>query len=61
MGNFTHDQVQELVNRLPETKLSLAFHLLQNLAEKDAEFDSQEDLSRASRFALRGCLEIPAW
>lgn len=52
MGDVTHAQVQELVNNLPETKLSLAFHLLQDLAEKDAEFDFQEDLSRASRSAL---------
>jgi len=51
MGNVTHAQVQELVNSLPATKLSLAFHLLQNLAAKDAEFVSQEDLSPSSRIA----------
>ncbi len=44
MGTVTHAQVQELVNNLPETKLSLAFHLLQDLAEEDAEFVSQKDL-----------------
>ena len=49
MGTVTHAQVQELVNNLPETKLSLAFHLLQDLAEKDAEIVSQKDLARPAR------------
>lgn len=53
MGNVTHAQVQELVNSLPETKLSLALQLLQDLAEKDAEFVSQEDSSRSSRNSFR--------
>lgn len=52
MGNVTHAQVQELVNSLPETKLSLAFQILQNLAERDAESLSQDDLSRSSRVAF---------
>ena len=53
MGNVTHAQVQELVNSLPETKLSLALQLLQDLAEKDAEFVSQEDSSRSFRKSFR--------
>lgn len=53
MGNVTHAQVQELVNSLPETKLSLALRLLQDLAEKDAEFVSQEDFSRSFRKSFR--------
>ena len=49
MGTVTHAQVQELVNNLPETKLLIAFHLLQDLAEKDAEIVSQKDLARPAR------------
>ena len=52
MGNVTHAQVRELVNSLPETKLSIAFQILQNLAERDAESLSQDDLSRSSRIAF---------
>ncbi|MYC96294.1 MAG: hypothetical protein F4X14_15125 [Caldilineaceae bacterium SB0661_bin_32] len=52
MGNVTHAQVQELVNSLPETKLSLAFHLLQDLVLKDAEVASQNELPRPARMAL---------
>ena len=51
MGTVTHAQVQELVNNLPETKLSLAFHLLQDLAEKDAEIVSQKDHARPAGMA----------
>lgn len=52
MGNVTLAQVQALVNSLPETKLPLAFHLLQDLAEKDSEFDSREELARHPRISL---------
>jgi len=49
MGNVTHAQVQELVNSLPETKLSHPLQLLQDLAEKDSELVSQEGFSCSSR------------
>lgn len=52
MGNVTLAQVQALVNSLPETKLPHAFHLLQDLAEKDSEFDSREELARRPRITL---------
>ena len=51
MGMITHAQVQELVRKLPETKLSLAFHFLQDLADKDAESLSQADLARLAPMA----------
>ena len=51
MRNITLAQVQELVSNLPETKLSLAFHFLQDLAERDAESLSQEDSARLDQFS----------
>ena len=51
MGMITHAQVQELVRNLPETKLSLAFHFLQDLADKDAESLSQADFARLAPMA----------
>ena len=35
METITHAHVQELANKLPKTKLSLAFHFLQNLVDND--------------------------
>lgn len=35
METITHAHVQELANKLPETKLPLAFHFLQNLVDND--------------------------
>jgi len=37
METITRSQVEELVKRLPETRLPLAYRLLQKLADKDAE------------------------
>ena len=51
MEDITHAQVQELVNNLPETKLSLAFHFLQDLAEIDTESLSQEDYARLDQLS----------
>ncbi len=48
MATITHSQVQELVKKLPETKLPLAYHLLQELADKDVETLSQADFMRLS-------------
>ena len=45
METITHAHVQELANKLPETKLSLAFHFLQNLVDKDEETMSQKDFA----------------
>lgn len=46
MKIITHAQVQELVKKLPETKLPFAYHLLQELADKDVETLSQADFMR---------------
>lgn len=48
METITHAHVQELANKLPETKLSLAFHFLQNLVDKDEETMSQKDFASLS-------------
>ena len=46
MGTITHAQVQELVRNLPETRLSLAFNFLQDLADEDTELISQAGFAR---------------
>ena len=48
METITHAQVQELANKLPKTTLSLAFHFLQNLVDKDLDTMSQEDFASLS-------------
>ena len=48
MKTITHAHVQELANKLPKTKLSLAFHFLQTLVDKDEETMSQKDFASLS-------------
>ena len=51
MGTITHAQFQELVRNLLETKLSLAFHFLQDLADNEAESLSQAGSARLAQMA----------
>ncbi len=49
METITYTQVQQLVEKLPETKLPLAYHFLLELAEKDVDPQSpQADFLRLS-------------
>lgn len=59
METITHSQVQELVKKLPEMKLPLAYHLLQELAGKDVEALFQADLEGLIKnYALNSEIEI---
>jgi len=42
METITYSQVQELVRQLPEIKLPLAYHLLFELADKEADMPSPQ-------------------
>ena len=42
METITYTQVQQLVEKLPETKLSLAYHLLLELVMKEVEPQSPQ-------------------
>ncbi len=42
METVTHSQVQELVSRLPATKLPFAFGLLSDLADKETDVQSPQ-------------------
>lgn len=49
METITYTQVQQLVEKLPETKLPLVYHFLLELADKDVELESpQADFLRLS-------------
>lgn len=49
MEAITYDQVQQLVEKLPETKLPLVYHFLVELAGKEVEPQSpQADFMRLS-------------
>ena len=49
METITYTQVQQLVEKLPETKLPLAYHFLLELADKDVDPQSpQADFMRLS-------------
>ncbi|MXX13234.1 MAG: hypothetical protein F4Z86_07280 [Gemmatimonadetes bacterium] len=48
METITHAHVQELANKLPETKLSPAFHFLQNLVDNDPDTMPQENFASLS-------------
>ncbi len=42
METITYTQVQQLVEKLPETQLALAYHLLLGLVEKEGESQSPQ-------------------
>ena len=49
MEAITYTQVQQLIEKLPETKLPLVYHFLLELADKDVEPQSpQADFMRLS-------------
>ena len=49
METITYTQIQQLVEKLPETKLPLVYHFLLELAERDVEPQSpQVDFMRLS-------------
>jgi len=49
METITYTQVQQLVEKLPETKLPLAYHFFLELADKDVDPQSpQADFMRLS-------------
>ena len=49
MEAITYTQVQQLIEKLPETKLPLVYHFLLELADKDVEpQSSQADFMRLS-------------
>ena len=49
METITYTQVQQLVEKLPETKLRVAYHFLLELADKEVEPQSpQADFMRLS-------------
>ena len=49
METITYTQVQQLVEKLPEAKLPLAYHFLLELADKDVDPQSpQADFMRLS-------------
>ena len=49
METITYTQVQQLVEKLPETKLPLVYHFLLELVDKDVEPESpQADFMRFS-------------
>lgn len=48
METITHAHVQELANKLSETKLSLSFHFLQNLVDNDQDTMPQENFASLS-------------
>lgn len=60
METITHAQVQELANKLPETKLPLAFHFLQNLVDNDQDTLPQENFASLSIDERRKILEQQA-
>ena len=60
METITHAHVQELANKLPKTKLSLAFHFLQNLVDNDQDTMPQKDFASLSIDERRRILEQQA-
>ena len=61
MEAITYDQVQQLVEKLPETKLPLVYHFLVELAEQEAEPQSlQAEFMRLSPKERHQCLSQQA-
>ena len=56
METITYTQIQQLVEKLPETKLPLVYHFLLELAERDVEPQSPQadfmGLSPEERYRL---------
>jgi len=61
METAIYANVQQLIKKLPETKLSLAYRLLIELADKEAETQSiQADFMRLSLAERHRMLELQA-
>lgn len=56
METITYSEVQELVLRLPETKLQLAYRLLTDLAEDEEVLSPQHDFLELSLVEQRRIL-----